>query len=619
MKNGTILIIDKDRFYRELYHDLLSGVGYDVHVYDSDDPATVDLSMIDLIIVEPNRYDGELGGIFEQVKKLSEKPEVLIITSVSISSVKSLLTGNGIHSTYIRKPFDDSKFLHLVTNIIAQRKLFMEKEKLAKEGMEYLILLEVYKRSSDILSQSSLDNVFKKMMDAVIVELKLTKAMLWFRKDDNTFELLHSFGYESDAYDDAVILSWKTFPYREAMRDGYCVITGPDGRKVMYLTVQGQDGQVYALLRLIKKEKAFTVQDIRVARTLATFGGIAVSNAVKLAQKVSDTLKAGNLPAYSYRYFVEYTANEIKRANRIHGMFSIAVVSIENYRDLIETFGKSYMDDIFIRITNLISEVIRDADTLSVSEHASMLNLFLPDTDYFGSIITMRRIKNQLKQTLYVTNGSVTKNVEIIIGSATYPNDGTTAATLLTRAYDMAKRSSTGTIKQITSMESLGFMEFSDNILSIFKDAQQTGDDITNAIFVITRERMLDIVNLLSNDILARPFMRGLVFLGIPAITKDLKLIKEQYKLYNANTKLYLLGKKQQGDYIDISYAPIMIINEDIGNRFFMFNLNEEYAYGFITNESSGKQFSVFHTSDPIIVEELVAVLQEKYFVQRQI
>ncbi len=619
MKNGTILIIDKDRFYRELYHDLLSGVGYDVHVYDSDDPATVDLSMIDLIIFEPNRYDGELGGILEQVKKLSEKPEVLIITSVSISSVKSLLTGNGIHFTYIRKPFDDSKFLHLVTNIIAQRKLFMEKEKLAKEGMEYLILLEVYKRSSDILSQSSLDNVFKKMMDAVIVELKLAKAMLWFRKDDTTFELLHSFGYESDAYDDAAILSWKTFPYREAMRDGYCVVTGPDGRKVMYLTVQGQDGQVYALLRLIKKEKAFTVQDVRVARTLATFGGIAVSNAVKLTEKVNDTLKAGNLPAYSYRYFIEYTANEIKRANRIHGMFSIAVVSIENYRDLIETFGKSYMDDIFIRITNLISEVIRDADTLSVSEHASMLNLFLPDTDYFGSIITMRRIKNQLKQTLYVTNGSVTKNVEIIIGSATYPNDGTTAATLLTRAYDMAKRSSTGTIKQITSMESLGFMEFSDNILRIFKDAQQTGDDITNAIFVITHERMLDIVNLLSNDILARPFMRGLVFLGLPAITKDLKLIKEQYKLYNANTKLYLLGKKQQGDYIDISYAPIMIINEDIGNRFFMFNLNEEYAYGFITNESSGKQFSVFHTSDPIIVEEMVAVLQEKYFVQRQI
>ena len=39
----------------------------------------------------------------------------------------------------------------------------------------------------------------------------------------------------------------------------------------------------------------------------------------------------------------------------------------------------------------------------------------------------------------------------------------------------------------------------------------------------------------------------------------------------------------------------------------------------FITNESGSKQFSVFHTSDPIIVEELVAVLQEKYFLQRQI
>jgi diguanylate cyclase (GGDEF)-like protein len=619
MKNGNILIIDKDRFYRELYRDLLSGVGYEVYVHDNDERADADVSVFDLIIYEPNKNEGGLDSIAEKTKKLVYKPEVLVITSINLASVKSLIPHDGIHYTYIKKPFDDSKFLHLVTNIIAQKKLFMEKEKLAKEGMEYLILLEVYKRASDILSQSSLDNVFKKLIDAMVVELKLAKAMLWFRKDDDNFELLHSFGYESEPYDESASISWKTFKYRESMKDGYCIITSAENKKAMYLIVQGQDGHVYALLRLIKKEKVFTVQDIRVARTLTTFGGIAVSNAVKLSQKVTDTLRADNLPAYSYRYFIEYTENEIKRANRIHGMFSIAVVSVENYRDLVETFGRSYVDEIFTKITNLISEVIRDADTLSVSEHSSMLNLFLPDTDYFGSIITMRRIKNQLKQTLYVTNGSVTKNVELIIGSATYPNDGTTAQTLLSKAYDMAKRSSTGKIKEITSMESLGFMEFSDNILRIFKDSDQKGDDITNAIFIITKDRIMDIINLLSGDILARPFMRGLIFLGIPAITKDIKLIKEQYKLYSSNTKLYLLGRKQQGEYIDISYAPIMIINEDIGNRFFMFNLNEEYAYGFITNESSSKQFSVFHTSDPIIVEELVAVLQEKYFLQRQI
>jgi diguanylate cyclase (GGDEF)-like protein len=619
MKNGNILIVDKDRFYRELYRDLLSSVGYEVYVHDNYELADADLSIFDLIIYEPNRHEGELAVIIEKAKKLHYKPEVLIITSINISSVKSLIPSSEIHYTYIRKPFDDSKFLHLVTNIIGQRRLFMEKEKLAREGMEYLILLEVYKRSSDILSQSSLDKVLKKLIDAMVVELKLAKAMLWFRKNDDNFNLLHSFGYESEPYDDPDSISWKTFQQRVTIKDGYYIATNSENKKVMYLIVQGQDGNIYALLRLVKKEKSFTVQDIRVARTLSTFGGIAVSNAIKLSQKITDTLKADNLSAYSYRYFIEYTENEIKRANRIRGMFSLAVVSIENFRDLIETFGKSYVDEIFTKVTNLINEVIRDADTLSVSEHSNMLNLFLPDTDYFGSIITMRRIKNQLKQTLYVTNGSVTKNVELIIGSSTYPNDGTTAQTLLSKAYDMAKRSSSGRIKEITSMESLGFMEFSDNILKIFKDPDQKNNDITNTIFIITKERIMDIINLLSNDILSRPFMRGLIFLGIPVIAKDTKLIKEQYKLYNSNTKLYLLGKKQQGEYIDISYAPIMIINEDIGNRFFMFNLNEEYAYGFITNESSSKQFSVFHTSDPIIVEELVAVLQEKYFLQRQI
>jgi len=619
MKNGNILIIDRDRFYRELYRDLLSGVGYDVHIPDDYELEKADFSIFDLIIYEPNKNEDKLKLIINRVKELNYKPEVLLITSMNLSAVKSLISSSTVYYTYIKKPFDDNKFLHLVTNIIAQRRLFIEKEKLAKEGMEYLILLEVYKRASDILSQADLDSVLKKIFDAMVVELKAEKGMFWFRKDEDNFELLHSFGYEAEPYDEPITISWKTFQQNVNIKEDYFIISGVNNEKIMYLPIKEQDGHIYAILKLIKKDRTFTVQDIRIAKTLSTFGAIAISNAIKLSQKVTDALKADNLPAYSYRYFIEYTENEIKRANRIHGTFSVAVVSIENYRDLMETFGRTYVNEILSKITNLINEVVRDADTLSVSEHPNMLNLFLPDTDYFGSIITMRRIKNRLKQTLYVTNGSITKDVELIIGSATYPSDGTTAQTLLTKAYDMAKRASSGRMKEIASIESLGFIEFSDTLLKLFKDSGQKENDITNTLFTVTKERIMDIIDLFSNDILSRAFMRGIVFLGMPDITKENKFIKEQHKLYNSNTKLYLLGKKVQGEYIDIAYAPIMIINEDIGERFFMFNLNEEYSYGFVTSNSNNNKFSIFHTSDPIIVEELVAVLQEKYFLQRQI
>lgn len=618
MKNGSILIVDKDRFYKELYDDLLSSVDYNVFRYDDYEMSNLDLSSIDLIIYEPNRNEKVIGNILEATKKLLYKPELLVITSMNAPSVKSILPQETIHYTYIKKPFDDSKFLHLVTNIISQRRLFVEKEKLAKEGMEYLILLEVYKRASDILSQSDLDNVLKKLFDSILVELKLAKGMFWYRKDEDHFDLLFSFGYESETYDDPTSISWKTFQQRINIKDGFYRIID-DKKNGMFILIQGQDGHVYGIVKLYKKDEAFSMQDIRIAKTLSLFGGIAISNAIKLSQRFNDTLMADNLPAYSYRYFLEYTENEIKRANRIHGTFSIAVISVENYRDLVETFGHSYVNEALTKITTMINEVVRDADTLSASENPNMLNLFLPDTDYFGSIITMRRIKNRLKQTLYVTNGSITKSIELIIGSATYPNDGTSAKALLTKAYDMGKRSSSGKMREIVSIESLEFLNFSDRILNMFKDTGQNNNDITNTVITLKKENIMDIIELISSDILSRPFMRGLVFLAMPVITKDNKFIKEQYKLYNSNTKLYLMGKKPEGEYIDISYAPIMIINEDIGNRFFMFNLNEEYSYGFIAIENMDKQFLMFHTSDPIIVEELVAVLQEKYFLQKQI
>ncbi|MCL5277027.1 MAG: diguanylate cyclase [Deltaproteobacteria bacterium] len=616
MDSGKILVIDRDRFYRELYHDLLSGVGYEVYTPASYELSNTDVGRFDVIIYEPNSREGQIGSMLERMKSVRYLPEVLVVTSQSVASAQSSMPGGAVHYTYIKKPFDDSKFLHVVTNIIAQRRLFIEKEKLAKEGMEYLILLEVYKRSSDILSQGSTDGVLKKLIDAVVVELKLARAMLWFRSSDDTMGLAHSFGYETAPYDEQASINWKTFGHRAALKDGHFI---SDSGDVMYLLIQGQDGSVYAMLRLTKKGSPFSIQDTRVAKTLATFGGIAISNAIKLSQKVTDTLRADNLPAYSYRYFLEYTENEIKRSHRMHSMFSIAVISVENYRELVEAFSKSYLDEVFLKITNLINEVIRDADTLSISEHSNMLNLFLPDTDYFGSIITMRRIKNQLKHTLYITDGSITKHVEMIIGSSTYPNDGSTAQTLLAKAYDMAQRSKTGRLKEIASLESLGFTEFSDNILRIFNRPDQNEGEVTSAIFTTTKEHLMDIVNLLSGDMLARPFMRGLMFLGMPSVTGEARILKEQYKLYSSNTKFYLLGKKSHGEFIDISYAPIMIINEDIGSRYFIFNLNEEYAYGLVTDEIKDSRFSVFHTSDPMIVEELIAVLQEKYFLQRQI
>ncbi len=616
MNNGNILVIDKDRFYRELYHDLLSGVGYEVFTPAGYELPNTDMAKFDLVIVEPGIHEGQMGSLIEKVKSVRYLPEMLVVTAQSSAAARSFMPDGSLHYTYIKKPFDDSKFLHIVTNMIAQRRLFIEKEKLAKEGMEYLILLEVYKRSSDILSQSSTDGVLKKLIDAVVVELKLERAMLWFRTSDDTMSLVHSFGYETEPYEEQISINWKTFRYRSALKDGHLVT---DSDELMYLLIQGQDGGVYAMLRLKKKGSTFSIQDTRVARTLATFGGIAISNAIKLSQKVTDTLRADNLPAYSFRYFLEYTENEIKRSHRMHSMFSIAVISVENYRELMEAFSKSYLDEVFVKITSLINEVIRDADTLSISEHANMLNLFLPDTDYFGSIITMRRIKNQLKHTLYVTDGSITKHVEMVIGSSTYPNDGTTAQTLLAKAYEMAKRSRSGRLKEIASIESLGFMDFSDNILKIFNKPMQNGGEVTTAIFTTTKEHLMEIINLLSGDMLARPFMRGLMFLGMPSVTNEVRIIKEQYKLYSSNTKFYLLGKKTNNEFIDISYAPIMIINEEIGGRYFVFNLNEEYAYGLITGEIKDRQFPVFHTSDPMIVEELIAVLQEKYFLQRQI
>ncbi len=618
MNNGKVLIVERDRFYRELYSDLLTGIGYEISINDSYDIAPSNLEDFDLIIYEPNKHEESFTVLASILKAQPYKPEIMIITSGDVQKYKAMFNQSDQQYTYIKKPFDDNKLINLVTNAISKRRLYIDKDKLAREGMEYFILLEVYKRASEILSQKSIEDVLKKLTSAMVIELKAYKAMIWLRDDGDNFNIVQSFGYETEPYDESTSFNWKGFKYKVAFNEGYYIIK-KDSKSVMYVLIQSNDGHIYAMLRLVKEGlEGFSIQDVRIMRTLATFGSIAMANAIELSSKIPDTLRAGDLPAYTYKYFIEYTENEIRRAHRMHGMFSLSVVSIENYRELVETFGKNHVNAIFKKIANLMNEVLRDADTLSLSEHSNMLNLFLPDTDYFGSIITIRRIKNQLKQNLYITDGLITKNVEIVIGAATYPVDGTTVQTLLSKAYESANKTKSGILKQVSAIEYTSFAEFADKIIDSFSCMDKDGKTI-NAVFTLTKDRGQEIIDLISYDMIERPYMRGMLFVGLPFITKQMTILIEQYKLHNSSTKFYIMGKKTVGEDIDISYAPVMIMDEDFGNRYFIFNLNEEYAYGFVAVEQPDNTLKALHTSEPLLVEEFIAVLQEKYFLQRQI
>jgi len=179
------------------------------------------------------------------------------------------------------------------------------------------------------------------------------------------------------------------------------------------------------------------VPSIEKVQTLEIFAAQAVT-ALQSSRYVEEIKRLTHIdaltPAFNHRYFQEALGKEIHRHSRNGREFALAILDIDNFKRINDTFGHPVGDEI---LKGLVEELMRNArDSDIVARYGGEeFAIIFPDT----ALAAGRDAANRFRELIELRDFSVpalnrTLHITVSIGVAAYPRDGVNSADLISRA-----------------------------------------------------------------------------------------------------------------------------------------------------------------------------------------
>lgn len=641
MARGKILAVDDEKFFRKLYNDVLSGEGYKVVTAESGEEALQLFAgePFDIVITDMAMKGMDGLQTMEAIKQINPAQDVVIVTGISDVQIAVNAMKKGV-TDYILKPVNPEDFLHLIKTVLEKQTLVAEHSKLISENLEYFGILSVYQRCLRILSILDMERLLDIILDSIMAETNAQGSVLWLfsPENDDVLKLASARGAVNISSEvDTVHLS--THGQLEMIKAGKPFYDRTDmGEEVhenaFSIPLRAED-RVLGLIKVSDKldRDRFEVRDLMIAKTIAGFASIAVGNAWKVKEIEYKGFKDPKTNTYHINYFTDYVTKEIIKARRYQRSFSILCLKIENYNELRREYKDSMLNDAVQGVINTTLGVIRDADILAMSKNDEYYAL-LPETDYFGSLMTIRKINNVLKNKAFVSDiKNKSHPMEIGLRSASFPKDGGDLQTLL----EVVRKRTEETRKSSYTRDRLGGMDFW-NIFGIlvgkeddyplalidgkapmkvergFEDEEGMGKFI-----LFTPQVLFQVHEIILREIEANSASRGILYLGGNNMEQLLTSIRSHAKIETSATKVFLIGEKVNNGWEQPNLTHVFVSGEEIEKVNFLIFLSVDYAYALLTRERADGMYYGIHTSEPIFVENMISKLQENYHLQVQL
>ncbi|HEV2720166.1 MAG TPA: sensor domain-containing diguanylate cyclase [Thermoanaerobaculia bacterium] len=179
------------------------------------------------------------------------------------------------------------------------------------------------------------------------------------------------------------------------------------------------------------------IPTIEKVQTLEIFAAQAVT-ALQSARQYEEirrlTFIDGLTPAYNHRYFQEALSKEVNRHARSGHDFALAILDIDNFKRVNDTFGHPVGDEILKGLVDELMTNARESDVVARYGGEEFAIIF-PDTPLASAKDAANRMRELVERREFpmVAIGR-TLRVTISVGVAVYPHDGATSTDLISRA-----------------------------------------------------------------------------------------------------------------------------------------------------------------------------------------
>ncbi|HAD03975.1 MAG: hypothetical protein A2091_01450 [Desulfuromonadales bacterium GWD2_61_12] len=628
MAKGQILAIDDDALIRKVYEDLLGKEGYLVSTA-ADGQSGLDLLLqgeFDLVITDMEMPGMNGIATTEAIKRFNPDQEVIVVTgqgelALAIEALKRGVAG------YLRKPINPEELLLVINRILYRQSQQVEHAKLLTENIEFSSMLSAYRQCLDFLTLRDLDRLGDLILDTLMALLQAEGGILWLVENgDRQLKRRCRRGLAAVAGEDDIYLPDDA--ERWQLQAGRPALAAQGGA---ILTPLLTDGELFGLIRIEAPSgrKSFTRRDLKVVETVAAFASSSLQGLLFCREVERSVLRARRGGAYNMAFFRDHLEKELHKSRRYGRKVSLLKLVIDNYSELLGRFLDREVDEAINAVLAGINSVLRDADILAEAGPDTYF-VVLPETDSWGAMATQRRIRKAIAGQLVLSDLRKNLPIRVLMRSASCPGDGIIfselEATVATRIE--AVRSS---LYFAAPFAEQPFWTAVDHLLGTSADYHQTGHGFNvssrlslferggrGSYFRMPRGRLEELTIALCREAEEERKSRGIFYRGAGMFEPLRRTLQQVPGFDNGSTYLFLLGGKDRIDWESQQLVPIYIDDERFTQVPFLLYLNDDQAY-LLLSRPVGDDLVGYHSSDPYLVENMIAKLQEHYQLQTRI
>ena len=184
----------------------------------------------------------------------------------------------------------------------------------------------------------------------------------------------------------------------------------------------------------IYTRKPISDDDIRIFTMLANQAGLAIENSHLYEMVVQKSLTDPVTGLWNHRFFQETLAEEIKRAQKNNHPLSLAIIDIDNFKILNDTYGHQHGDRILKELAHIFRDSSREVDYVCRYGGEEFAIIFIGTRKNQGFDIA-ERLRARIEQHKFPTHGQQEEQrLTVSIGLSGFPDDAITKEDLIAQA-----------------------------------------------------------------------------------------------------------------------------------------------------------------------------------------